>query len=90
MTWLWSMKGRQRKRTFSSRVPQPPTARGRMETVGYIQKLSAGSYRPSTCQYLAGEPRQRLFCGAPTQPGSSYCEHHHALTHIKCLTTAAE
>lgn len=32
----------------------------------------------STCQWIEGEPRDRQFCGAPTQSRSSYCPTHHA------------
>ena len=30
-----------------------------------------------TCQWLDGEPKERNFCGAKAQPGSSYCPGHH-------------
>ena len=35
------------------------------------------------CQWLEGEPRERRFCGAPTQERSSYCDHHHSICFVK-------
>ncbi len=48
--------------------------------------------RPKTCTWLEGEPRDRLFCGAVLQPGSSYCPEHHARCFIKTnpLTPTSE
>lgn len=38
----------------------------------------AAGWRPKTCQWIDGDARERAFCGAPVQPGSSYCAAHHA------------
>lgn len=52
-------------------------------TVGRIARLTCDTPRPTTCQWLEGEPRERNFCGDATQPGSSYCATHHARCFIK-------
>jgi hypothetical protein len=38
---------------------------------------------PDACRYPLGGPKDppRLFCGAPSKDGSSYCEEHHTLCH---------
>lgn len=45
--------------------------------LGNIRKLSLITWTPKTCQWIDGEPRQRVFCEAVVQEGSSYCEAHH-------------
>ena len=36
-----------------------------------------------TCHYPIGEPRDLKFCGETTIRGSSYCDKHHKLCHVK-------
>ncbi len=56
-----------------------------MRDPGMATRLGGGrrtrdeGWRPRTCQWIEGEPRDRGFCGEPVQPGSSYCPKHHAI-----------
>ena len=52
-------------------VPAPPALPARL----------AGSRPGRACRYIAGQPAglATVYCDAPTQRGSSYCPHHHAI-----------
>lgn len=45
----------------------------------------AGSRPGRSCRFIAGSPAglATVYCDAPTQPGSSYCPHHHAICHVR-------
>jgi len=51
---------------------------GSATRLGGGRPLRGAGWRPRTCQFIEGEPRDRNFCGKPVQPGSSYCPEHHA------------
>jgi hypothetical protein len=59
-------------------TPLSPKTAPEITTIRRIQ-ADQGPLPPArTCQWLDGEPRDRNFCGEPSQPGSSYCAEHHA------------
>ena len=35
-------------------------------------------YRPDSCRWIEGEPKDANYCGEPVKRGSSYCAEHHA------------
>lgn len=49
----------------------------------YRQRKGANIALSKTCKFIAGEKPygDNPWCGAVAVEGSSYCEHHHALTH---------
>lgn len=38
--------------------------------------------KATTCRFAKGDAAPFLFCGQPVQDGSSYCPHHHRMTHL--------
>lgn len=65
---------------------------GQLRSIGQLnarhQQLSAfirHRYLPpsKTCCWIDGEGANRVWCGAPTQAGSSFCPHHHSIVWIK-------
>ncbi len=50
-----------------------------------IERLTGrpvADYKPRTCQFMDGDPKDNHFYGQPEKPGSSYCERHHKLCWI--------
>jgi hypothetical protein len=43
-----------------------------------------GDQEPRGCRFIQGDVKEGgwRYCQAPRRPGSSYCEEHHALTHL--------
>lgn len=51
--------------------------------VGRISRMVGAEWRPKTCQWIEGEPRDRNFCADAVQEDSSYCAAHHARCYVK-------
>lgn len=58
---------------------RPPTRKMRQADVEPLN-LSLLELPRDACRYIAGD--DYLYCGHPQQPGSSYCEAHHALVWV--------
>ena len=46
--------------------------------------------KPAHCRYATNDAQPYLFCGQERQGDSSYCAHHHALTHTAPLDLRAD
>lgn len=44
----------------------------------------------TTCQWIEGEPRARVFCGAPSVQGKSYCLEHAKRCFLKVVDLEKE
>lgn len=62
------------RRTARTKPKLPPA----VETSHAVSVMDA---QPHHCRYPLGNPKSAdfRFCGHPVMPGSSYCEHHHAV-----------
>ncbi len=70
---------------------QRPKAKAAPENPGAPPlNLAFLDLKPSQCRYAVNDALPYLFCGQRKEPGSSYCAHHHALTHTEPLDLSAD
>ena len=69
---------------LSPQLAGPPQATSARPVSASAER--GASFFARSCQWIEGEPRSLLFCGAPSQAGSSFCELHHK----RCWHTAKE
>ena len=51
---------------------------------GWLKQLQAIQNERYTCRWIEDDPlADRPYCGAPSKPGSSYCEEHHGRAYSK-------
>ena len=69
--------------------PKPPTDPRKVRKVEtplpepVSLRLTLMDLDDNQCRFIAGEPREALYCGHKVQDGSSYCPHHHARLWVK-------
>jgi GcrA cell cycle regulator len=62
----------------------PPAPAAVAPVVPALPARLLGSRPGRACRYIAGQPAglATVYCDAPTQRGSSYCPHHHAICYV--------
>lgn len=46
--------------------------------------------KDNQCRQVIGDPKNGMFCGKVVKNGSSYCNHHHNINHIKSTYAGAQ
>ena len=77
---LWPYPKPTKHRTLSSLLTAYDSSKRAKELFAAtpIKHRSRPQWTPTTCQWLHGEPKDRMFCAAVVQQGSSYCPEHYA------------
>jgi hypothetical protein len=78
-----SPKSHERRRLLNAQ--REKRLQRRKESPQPRRHLSLLQLRPTSCRFPVGGQHSPPFsyCGAHTQPGSSYCPEHHAMTHYR-------
>lgn len=76
--------GKPAQRTKAKAAPEIPSPGAPPLNIAFLD------LKPSQCRYPTSDALPYLFCGQVKQPGSSYCAHHHALTHTEPLDLSAD
>lgn len=66
---------------YRAKQPITPRKRSNISMPLYPQSLNQPLIETTGCRFMPGN--DFLCCGQPQQDGSSYCEHHHQITHWK-------